>query len=80
MNVAVTDLAADIVTLQAPAPLQAPPHPPKRDVPSGVAVSATTVPTSKLAEQVPLEQLIPAGALVTVPPPEPVSVTVSGNC
>src|SRR2546421_426156 len=83
MNVAVTDLAADIVTLQAPVPLQAPLHPPKRDVPSGVAsglaVGATPVPASKLAGQVAAEQLTPAGELVMVPPPVPASVTVNAK-
>ena len=50
VNVAVTDLATLIVTVQAPDPLHAPPQPAKDAVASGVAVRSTTVPLSKLAE------------------------------
>jgi len=45
------------------------------EAPSGVAVNVTAVPSLKLAEQVG-PQLIPAGALVTVPLPVPVSSTI----
>ena len=44
VKVAVTLLAASIVTLQAPVPEQAPDQPPNCEPEAGVAVSATTVP------------------------------------
>jgi hypothetical protein len=47
-------------------PLQSPLNPEKVDPESGVAISVTVVPLSKLALQVD-GQLIPAGLLVTVP-------------
>jgi hypothetical protein len=79
-NVAVTALAADNVTLQVAAvPVQAPDQLPNVPV-AVVSLSVTTVPGAKLAEQVAVvavEQLIPAGLLVTVPVPPPASVTVS---
>lgn len=44
MKVAVTDLAASIVTLQGfAAPLQAPDQPENKEIAVGVAVSVTTV-------------------------------------
>ena len=46
---------------------------------AGAPVSVTVVPSSNSAEQVPLLQLMPAGELVTVPEPVPVSLTVSLN-
>ena len=46
----------------------------KVEVPSGTAVSVTGVPLLKVVEQV-APQLIPAGELVTVPPPVPFFVT-----
>jgi hypothetical protein len=46
VKVAVTELAASTVTVQAPMPVQAPDHPAKVEVASGMAMSATTVPTS----------------------------------
>jgi hypothetical protein len=49
---------------------------------AGVSLSVTTVPDAKFAVQVAVvavEQLIPAGVLVTVPVPPPASVTVSPN-
>src|SRR5438093_1124763 len=65
-----------IVTWQVPLPEQPPPLQPVKPEPeAAVAVSVTTVPSSKMAEQTP-PQLIPAGLLVTVPVPEPVRVTV----
>jgi len=44
MNVAVTEELLDTVILQAPVPLQAPPHPTKVEPWPGVAVSVTCVP------------------------------------
>jgi hypothetical protein len=44
VKVAVTLLAASIVTLHAPAPVQAPDHPVNRELAAGVAVSETTTP------------------------------------
>ena len=54
-------------------PLHAPPHPPNRDVASGVAVRLTTVPLSNDEEHGPGEQAI-------APPPVPVVVTFSRYC
>ena len=76
MKVAVTAVAALRVTVQVPVPEQPPPvQPVKREPAAGVAVSVTAVPLVKLAEQV-APQVIPAGALVTVPLPVPAGVTV----
>ena len=72
---ALTEVAAFMVTLQAPVPLQAPLQPVKVEPEAGVAVRLTTVPLAKFAEQV-APQEIPAGELVTVPVPVPLSVTV----
>jgi hypothetical protein len=55
-----------------------PVHPVKMENSTGVAVSVTTVPLLKSAEQV-FPQLIPAGFEVTVPPSRPVFVTVNGT-
>ena len=69
VNVAVQFLAALIVTTpseQSASPLQ----PAKVEPASGVAVRVTTVFSAKLALHV-SPQLIPAGALVTVPLPVP---------
>src|SRR2546425_681738 len=78
LNVAVTTVAPTRVTVQAAVPEQLPPlQPANTEPPSGITVSVTTVPLTKLAEQ--LEpQLMPAGVLVTVPMPalETVSVKV----
>jgi hypothetical protein len=75
VKVAATDLAASIVTLQAPVPVQAPLQPANVEPESGVAVRFTTVPLSKLAEHV-VPQEIPDGELATVPVPVPLFVTV----
>jgi len=65
---AVTFLAALIVTVQVPVPLQAPLQPSKVEPAVALAVNVTLVPLEKLTEQVE-PQLIPAGDDVTVPLP-----------
>src|SRR5207249_3291538 len=76
VKVAVTVVAAERVTVQAPVREQRPPRQLLKVEPAaGVAVRVTAVPLVKLAEQV-APQLIPAGALVTVPLPVPAGVTV----
>lgn len=78
-KVAVTAVAAFIVTTQEPVPEQPPPdHPVNVEPRAAVAVSVTTVPALKLAEHVP-PQLMPAGALVTVPEPAP-DFTTESTC
>jgi hypothetical protein len=74
-NVAVTDVAAVIVTTQVPVPEQGAPQPLNVEPVAAAAVKVTCVPLAKLAEHV-APQLIPAGALVTVPVPVPAFVTV----
>lgn len=74
LNVAVTDLAASMVTVQVPVPEQAPLQPTKTELAVGVAVRVTWVPASKVAEQV-APQLIPAGEEMTVPLPVPLFAT-----
>jgi hypothetical protein len=75
-KLAVTALAALMVTTQVVAvPVQAPVQPLKVEPAVAVAVRVTEVFCLNLTEQV-VPQLIPAGALVTVPPPVPVLVTV----
>ncbi len=75
LNVAVTAVAAVTVTAQAPIPAHPPPlQPAKVDPVAAEAVKVTCVPLAKFAEQV-AGQLIPAGALVTVPVPVPASIT-----
>ena len=78
LNVAVTVVAAVIVTVQVPVPSQGALHPVNVEPSAGVAVNVTCVPLAKFAEHVGL-QLIPAGALVTVPVPVPASLTVSAK-
>jgi len=51
-----------------------PDHPVNVEPDAGVAVSTTWVPSSNWAVHV-LPQLIPLGELVTVPEPDPLSVT-----
>jgi len=75
VNVADTFWVVFIVTVQPPAPLQAPPQPAKLQPAAGAGVRLTCVPSAKLALHV-VPQLIPAGELVTVP--LPVSLTVRG--
>jgi len=76
LKVAVTDLFAFIVRVQAAVPLQAPDHPAKKAPVAGTAVSFTLVPEVKDALQVD-GQVMPAGLLVTVPVEVPASDTVN---
>ena len=76
VNVAVTDFAVSIVITQGPVPPHAPLQPVKFDVASGLAVSVTSVPKSNDATHN-RPQSMPAGVLVTAPPPVPARVTVS---
>jgi hypothetical protein len=78
LNVAVTIAAAVNVTTQAPLPLHAPLHPAKVEPAAAVCVNVTIVPLAKVAVHA-VPQLIPAGALVTVPVPVPASATVSNT-
>src|SRR5213080_4433646 len=79
VKVAVTVVAPETVTVQAPVPVQpAPLQPLKAEPAAGVAVSVTAVPLAKLAAQV-APQVMPAGALVTVPVPVPPFETVSAK-
>ena len=74
---AVTDVAALTVTAQVPVPEQPPPlQPVKVEPAAGVAVSVTAVPLVNEAEHV-APQEMPAGALVMVPLPAPLELTVS---
>lgn len=77
-NVAVTDLAAVIVTVhEVLVPPHAPPHPLKSESPPGAATRVTVVPLASLTLQVvfPDPQLMPP----PVTRPSPVTETVSGN-
>ena len=74
LNVAVTDLAASMMTVHVPVPEQAPLHPTKMELAAGAAVNVTDVPALNDAEQV-APQLIPAGEEVIVPVPVPVLAT-----
>ncbi len=79
LNVAVTDSAALIVTTHDPVPEHPPPlHPANVELESCDPVNVTCVPLLKFAVHA-LGQEIPAGLLVTVPPPEPASVTVNAK-
>src|SRR5439155_607302 len=80
LKVAVTVVAAEIVTTHDPVPVHPPPLQPLKIEPAaGAAVSVTAVPPGKLAAQV-APQGMPVGELVMVPLPEPVvgAVTVQG--
>jgi hypothetical protein len=66
-----------IVTGQAPVPEQAPFQPPKPEPVAAAAASVTDVPETKVEEHWLVEQLMPAGVLVTVPAPAPEILTVS---
>jgi hypothetical protein len=76
---AVTVFGVFMVTVQVvPFVASQPSQPVKMERKPGVAVSVTTVPLLKSAEQVD-PQAIPAGLDVTVPPRRPVLVTVKGT-
>jgi hypothetical protein len=75
-KVAVTVLAALRETSHVSVPLQAPDQPVNDDPSAAAAVSFTVVPRSYTALQV-APQVMPAGALVTLPEPLPAFVTVS---
>src|SRR5207247_4372930 len=76
VKVAVTVVPAESVTTQVPVPEQPPPLQPAKGEPAaGVAVSVTAVPLAKLAVHV-APQVIPAGALVSVPAPGAAGLTV----
>src|SRR5258705_9796381 len=78
-NVAVTEVAAFIVTVQEPEPVQPPPLQPVNVEPAaGVAVKVTAVPLAKAAEQV-APQEMPAGPPETVPLPAPALGNASGK-
>src|SRR3954471_23907386 len=70
VNVAVTERAWSIVTVQPPVPVQAPLQPLKSEPAAGVGVRVTLAPSPNEALQV-APQLIPAGELETVPDPLP---------
>jgi hypothetical protein len=76
VNVAVTAVAAAIVITHVPVPWHGAPQPAKVEPAVGTAVNVTCVPLANGAAQV-APQLIPAGALVTVPVPVPALVTVN---
>jgi len=67
--VALTVLAAFMVTLQLPVPEQAPLHPLNRVLAPAVAVSVTVVPALKPNWHV-VPQLMPKGLLLTLPLPD----------
>ena len=75
-NVAVTDCTLFIVTVQVPVPVQAPLQPKKTDPPAGDAVKVTLEPVAKLVLHV-APQLMPAGALETMPVPVTTVATFS---
>jgi hypothetical protein len=76
VKVAVTLVFAVRVKVQVAVPLQAPDQPAKVEPEAGEAVRVTGVPLVKLALHV-VPQLMPAGVLVTVPPPVPARATLS---
>jgi hypothetical protein len=79
VNVAVTVVAALIVTWQVLVPVQPPPlHPANSEPAVGAAVKVTRVPASYCALHVE-PQLMPVGVEVTPPEPRPALFTVSVN-
>ena len=73
----VDNCAAFMVTEAAPEPEQAPLQPVKVEPEAAAGVSVTEEPWSKFDAQLPALQLMPDGALVTVPEPVPATETVS---
>ena len=77
MNVAVTEVLLDKVTVHVLVPEHPPPdQPAKVDPVLAVAVSVTAVPLAKLALHV-VPQVMPAGELLTDPAPVPANATVN---
>ena len=77
-KVAVTEASVVIGRSQVPVPVQAPDQPTNTALADGTAVSVTAVPGRyDSAQSVP--QAIPAGELLTVPPPSPALATTSGR-
>ena len=74
-KVAVTDVAAVMLTVQVPVPLHAPDQPENIELAFGAAVSTTLVAYVNDATQA-LPQLMPVGVEVTVPVPVPAFPTV----
>jgi hypothetical protein len=74
-NVATTERAWLIVSVQVPVPEQSPDQPEKLEPLAGVAVSVTLVVSAKACEQVE-PQSIPAGLDVTVPVQTPALPTL----
>src|SRR5512138_3837143 len=75
VNVAVTDRAAVMVTMQLPVPVHASLQPANVEPDAAAAVRVTVVPLVMFAEQVD-PQLMPPALEVTVPLPVPLLVTV----
>jgi hypothetical protein len=75
-NFAPTACTELMLTVQLPVPEHAPVQPVNVEPVAGVAVKVTAVPLANAAEQV-APQEMPVGALVTVPLPAPVLLTVS---
>jgi hypothetical protein len=66
------------ITPQAPLPEQSPPQPSNESPePFFVAVRVTVTLSRNVAEHVPVQLLIPAGELDTLPGPETVTLTVT---
>jgi hypothetical protein len=77
LNVAVTCWLALSVNVQdGLLPLQPPVHPVNDEFAAAVSVSVTCVPLVKAALHV-VPQLMPAGLLLTVPPPAPAALMLS---
>jgi hypothetical protein len=76
LNAAPTDVLPLTVTVHEPVPLHAPDHPANAEFVPAVGVRVIWVPGLNPAIQV-VPQLIPAGALETVPRPFPDKLTVS---
>jgi hypothetical protein len=79
VNVAVTLVAALIVTLQDVVPEQAPDHPVNVEPDAAAAARVTLIPLVNPCEQVEPQE-IPTGELVTFPEPLPALDTVNVNC